>query len=1130
MKHTLLITLIVFTNFACSAKAAANPDIELLRKNFIAELIAPPVNETSVRELIASLQPDGSWQDIDYVDTSRLAFQHSKHLDNLIQMCRAYKKKESKWKGNKELKKAISLSLDFWLKHDFIAENWHSNEIRTPQLLTGVLLIMDTGLTKEQIAKASAITFRANIHAEGARPSGDRINIIGIQAKNALYNRDVALFEMLIKEIEGEIKFASDTQRGMQQDYSFHHREDRVNNTLSYGVGYADAFVEWAAKVAGTRYQFSEKSLRQLTDYYLDGICKQKAFGKFAAPATDNRDISNPKRLTGDAHHWAKYGGGLYDIANSKKSTCDAHLAEKLLVATSYRKAELQESIDLCQNDKKPTLSHSTFFWQTEHYVHQRPKYYTTVRMFSSRNKNMEWPYNGEGLMNHHRGDGTSYLTLTGEEYLNLAPVNDWQKIPGTTVLQKPALPPADQIQKAGAMDFVGAVTDGLYGAVGFDFVSPHDASLNARKAWFFFDDEYVCLGAAINAYSVLTAATTLNQCFLNGDVVVSTGGNKQTLTKGEHTLSEPNWVFHDGAGYIFPIPEQVHLSNQAQTGSWSLISRQSHLSKEEVSKDVFKLWVNHTPKPKDNYYQYIDDSYQYIVMPAASQQEVDAASQNPKVDIVNTQNVQAVWHRPLQMLQAVFYKTGKVDVGGLQIEMDEPGIILVKTEGKHIKEISVADPVRKLGKIHLSVNRKLPEKGDNYRSVWNEATGFSEVSVDLPQGLFAGKSVTIKISSKQESMEELINDRLNRSVQHYEQMAKSLINKSGQLPRTIDGEGNLLTTSSSGWVSGYVPGTLWYLYQYSNDPQLLDAAKNYTMRIEKEQYNKSTHDIGLMLYCSFGNGFLITGDTAYRNILLNGAESLASRFNPKTGCIQSWDSNAQWQFPVIIDNMMVLELLFWASKVSGNPRYKDICISHADKTIENHFRSDYSSYHVVSYDTVTGQVEKKNTHQGYADESAWARGQAWGVYGYTVMYRETHDPKYLEQAKHIADFILKHPNLPVDKIPYWDFNAPDIPHALRDASTGAIIASALIELSGYVENSLAKNYLEVAETQLRTLSSPEYFAETGTNGNFILKHSVGHLPVKSEIDVPLTYADYYYIEALLRYRNVKMNNSRIKQ
>ena len=391
---------------------------------------------------------------------------------------------------------------------------------------------------------------------------------------------------------------------------------------------------------------------------------------------------------------------------------------------------------------------------------------------------------------------------------------------------------------------------------------------------------------------------------------------------------------------------------------------------------------------------------------------------------------------------------------------------------------------------------------------------------------LFIIGIVTLYLAScspKQETMDALIKDRLDRSVQQYELMAQSLIDQPDRLPRSIDSEGNLVSSNPDWWCSGYFPGSLWYLYEFTNSKQLMQYAQNYTSRVEKVKYDKTKHDIGLMLYCSFGNGYRITDDTTYRNVMLTGAKSLANRFNPLTGCTRSWDfGRDKWQYPVIIDNMVCLELLLWASKETGDPVFKNICMSHADATMKNHFRPDYSSYHVVSYDTISGQVEKKTTYQGFADETAWARGQAWGLYGYATMYRETKETRYLEQARNIAAFMLHHPNMPADKIPYWDFDAPDIPNALRDASAGAITASALIELSGYVDVALAKEYLDVAETQLRTLSSPEYFAENGTNGNFILKHSVGHLLGKSEIDVPLAYADYYYIEALLRYKNLK--------
>jgi unsaturated chondroitin disaccharide hydrolase len=276
------------------------------------------------------------------------------------------------------------------------------------------------------------------------------------------------------------------------------------------------------------------------------------------------------------------------------------------------------------------------------------------------------------------------------------------------------------------------------------------------------------------------------------------------------------------------------------------------------------------------------------------------------------------------------------------------------------------------------------------------------------------------------------------------------------------------------------------------------------------------------MLYCPFGNGLRLTQNEAYPEVLVTGSKSLCTRYNPKIGLIKSWDHNKdKWQFPVIIDNMMNLEMLMWAYKHTGDSTFLNVAVNHADHTIKHHFRADNSCYHVVSYDTITGLPHIKQTHQGASDESVWSRGHAWGLYGYTMMYRETGKTEYLDQANKIAALMIDHPNMPEDQIPYWDYLAPNIPDEGRDASAAAVMASALIELSGFAEGELQSKYLGVAETQLRTLASPEYLAEPGTNGNFVLKHSVGSKPHRSEMDVPLTYADYYFIEALLRYQQL---------
>ncbi|HTN00146.1 MAG TPA: glycoside hydrolase family 88 protein [Pedobacter sp.] len=337
------------------------------------------------------------------------------------------------------------------------------------------------------------------------------------------------------------------------------------------------------------------------------------------------------------------------------------------------------------------------------------------------------------------------------------------------------------------------------------------------------------------------------------------------------------------------------------------------------------------------------------------------------------------------------------------------------------------------------------------------------------------------------------------------------------KFPQSTKKDGTPDNRNSAWWCSGFFGGSLWYLFEYTGDTKWKTAADKWTKAVEKEKYNTSTHDLGFMLYCPFGNGYRLTKNEAYIEPMLTGAKSLATRFDPKYGLIKSWDKHADCEYPVIIDNMMNLEFLFWAAKQSKDKRLYDIAVTHADNTLMHHFRPDFSSYHVVCYLPGT-KVFRKKTHQGAADSSAWARGQAWALYGYTMMFRETKNQKYLQQAEGIAKFIINHPNLPEDKIPYWDFNAPNLPNEERDASAGAIFASALLELSTYSKKNKAV-YFNTAEKMLASLASPAYTAKVNENNNFILKHSVGHKPGNSEINTPIVYADYYYLEALLRYK-----------
>ena len=358
--------------------------------------------------------------------------------------------------------------------------------------------------------------------------------------------------------------------------------------------------------------------------------------------------------------------------------------------------------------------------------------------------------------------------------------------------------------------------------------------------------------------------------------------------------------------------------------------------------------------------------------------------------------------------------------------------------------------------------------------------------------------------------MNELADRVFALAAQQCELMAQGL--DSLHTPRSYDGE-KLITARPRWWCSGFFPGTLWLVYEYTGEEKFRTLAERETAKVEPRKLVTNNHDVGFQINCSFGNQYRITGDAHAREVMHTAARSLACGFNPAVGCIRSW-YGPKWQFPVIIDNLMNLELLLSVAATENEPALADVAVCHANTTMKNHYRPDFTTYHLVDYNPDDGSIIRKQTVQGYADDSAWARGQAWSLYGLTMIYRFTRDAAYLDRAVAVADMLLS--RLPKDGIPYWDFDSPKIPNDYKDASAAAVMASAFVELAAYVKDGSA--YLKMAERQLRTLSSDEYIAEPGTNGGFILKHSVGNLPGNSEVDVPLSYADYYFLEALSKY------------
>ena len=340
-------------------------------------------------------------------------------------------------------------------------------------------------------------------------------------------------------------------------------------------------------------------------------------------------------------------------------------------------------------------------------------------------------------------------------------------------------------------------------------------------------------------------------------------------------------------------------------------------------------------------------------------------------------------------------------------------------------------------------------------------------------------------------------------------------------MPKTLNTKTNTVEVSKTNWwCSGFFPASLLYVYEHTNDKEILRIAQKRLDLQEPMKHYTGNHDLGFMMYNPFGNAYRLFKRPQDKTTIDTAAMSLITRYRPQIKSIQSWNKNKNFNCPVIIDNMMNLELLMWVSQNGGDPKFREIAINHANSTIANHYRPDYSAFHVLDYDLESGTLIGGKNHQGYNDASAWSRGQAWGFYGFVMMYRFTKDQRYLDHARNIAKFLFNHPNMPKDYILYWDFNTPDIPNTLRDASASAILASGLLELAQFTKGTESVDYINKSASIIKTLSTSTYTANLGDNGGFLLKHSVGHLPANSEVDVPLTYADYYYLEAMHRFKN----------
>lgn len=710
---------VTHTSSKDEARYVASTDLQIIKKRIVDDLLRPEINAEKINTLIKTIRPDGSWPGINYKDTSKTGFMHRIHLENMLDLAVAYRKSNSGFYMNADVKKTVSAALDFWLAHDFICENWWWNEMGTPNWMINTLLVLDSAVTEKQRIEGARIASRASLTGFGARAGGDFVPITGMICKQGLFKGNDSILQNALKVMAAQIIITP--ARGINPDMGFHHRTDNVTSIHTYGTNYVSAFAYWAVKTAGTKYSLPSQSLHLLIDYYVDGISKCMAFGIYPDPGAKNRDLSRRGSLGAEG----------------------TEIPEDLLLTSDYRKKELEYLVNVRKGKIKPSLTWDRYFWHSSYFAHQSKSYYASARMYSSRQNNMEEPYNEEGLKNHHVADGSNFLSRTGNEYMEVFPVWDWQKIPGTTVVQRASLPPAKEIAKKGLTDFVGGVSDGEFGAAAFDFKSVHDP-LTARKSWFFFDREYVCLGSAITSEADSPVATTVNQCLLNKDIVVNIKNRSQTLDKGVHNLKDVSWVLHDSVAYIFPVPVSVNVSNATASGSWWQISHQSSASQAAVQKDLFTLWFDHGQKPRSA-------NYSYIVVPSIAPSSVDQYTKRPSIVIMaNTPEMQAVENTNLHVSEVIFYRPGTLKLtDNISLTAKSPCIVMVRMSGDNIGKIAVADPTQKLATVELEITAPLKATGSNFSTTWHADSKSSIIKINLPAEGYAGKSVVMNFGKK---------------------------------------------------------------------------------------------------------------------------------------------------------------------------------------------------------------------------------------------------------------------------------------------------------------------------------------------------------------------------------------------
>jgi chondroitin AC lyase len=702
MNHkNLFLIIILLAGLACTQKKSAvifeqtktyPEELQQLHKNVVTNLLGDEIDVEEINQIYANLNENGTWSDVDYPSITRGYWSPRHHLSRLLEIAKAYQMPGNEFYQNKEVSTKIHAALNHWLNNDFQSPNWWHPVIGTPILLNPILILMEPELSKEQLEKAMPILNRCEIGRTGQNKVWQSGNVLF----TSLLVRDIEMVKKAAESIQEELVVS--TGEGVQPDWSYHQHGPQLQFG-NYGLSYVGDMIKWIAILRGTPFKFDENKVSILRNYLLQG--QQWVTWK------NEMDISACGRQIGPDRPQSK----AESLSNSflKMQKLDPDFAE------DYKRANQYEN-----------LIGNKHFWRSDIQIQRNPEYYFSVKMSSNRVIGSE-SCNSENLQGYYLGDGASYLYQTGKEYKNIFPYWDWKKVPGTTTLQdEEPLPVLTSRGYRIPSDFVGGVSDGEIGIVALDY---NRLGLGARKSWFMFDDKIICLGAGVNSETDLPVTTSVNQSYFNGNALIKTS-NGEKISGEVENLNNPAWILHDNIGYVFPNGGNLRLETKKVSGAWTDVTKL--LSDEVISANIFKLWFEHGTNPAD-------ESYNYILVPNASKDELESLEKELPFEIINSKNRQEVIATDNLMAGVVFYNAGKSEAFG-GIETDQPCLVMIKQQDSGI-QVSVSEPTQKLNELNLILN------GEYSGDFATPKEGKTKIKITLPQEGEAGKTVTIKLN-----------------------------------------------------------------------------------------------------------------------------------------------------------------------------------------------------------------------------------------------------------------------------------------------------------------------------------------------------------------------------------------------